>query len=712
MIEHAINRMSQANNPLLKLISEEAGAKFVGFTIHATYGEMIVMTNDHWREQSGGLPVNSYLLATSLDDKAYASAPEIDKRVVLLRILGRMQISTDRDTLRAVMEHFQNNPDTRRPTLEDMEPLSRSLLQWSGIQCKALGTFYLNDGGRMRFGADVEDFFAARHMRVLKPGAAGLTEVVNFVDPIRREKAEQDARAMGMKRAPRAFQIGTVRFTSTTQLGMRDAMGSISVSVFPGDFLGRRTAVFGMTRTGKSNTTKTMVSAVALSAFETDLAIGQLIFDINGEYSNANEQDQGSSIYDVFSDNTVRFRGLATPGFRDFRINFYESPELALSFIGPNLTQGRGLSEDLQTFCSLDFAEPANADESVRTRLARKRSIYHAILFNAGYPARPDFQISVPAGGEALKALYQNVLEIGEEHLAQRSADQPASVAAYFRLISSGRGVYTAHPQDAVEFWKAVRRVEWALKDQGGIGGNGRSKFLDEIEMALLSVLLGRSSKNDTPIRAAGSIRNAALQFHSAQGSADVGRDVYELLAQGRIVIMDLSVGPPSVRERMAEQIAHEIFDRSSAAFARGETPPRIVIYVEEAHNLIGKSADLDTTWPRVAKEGAKFGISLVYSTQEPSSIHPNILANTENLFVTHLNNDNEIRALASYYDFADFADGLKRCQDVGFARVKTLSSNFITPTQILQFQPSRLKEAYAEVKKTKPSWFRPLQES
>ena len=28
-----------------------------------------------------------------------------------------------------------------------------------------------------------------------------------------------------------------------------------------------------------------MVSAVSLSAFETDLAVGQLIFDINGEYS-------------------------------------------------------------------------------------------------------------------------------------------------------------------------------------------------------------------------------------------------------------------------------------------------------------------------------------------------------------------------------------------------------------------------------------------
>ena len=139
MIEKTINRMSQANNPLLKLIGEESAARFVGFTIHADYGGMVVMTNDYWRELSNGLPVNSYLLATSLDPTAFASAPEIDKRAVLLRIAGRTQISTDRDTLRAVMEHFQNNPDTRRPTLEDMEPLSRSLLQWSGDRVQSVG---------------------------------------------------------------------------------------------------------------------------------------------------------------------------------------------------------------------------------------------------------------------------------------------------------------------------------------------------------------------------------------------------------------------------------------------------------------------------------------------------------------------------------------------------------------------------------------------
>lgn len=709
MTNGMLDRIAAGTNPLTALLDEKTGSSLVGHTIHTSYDTAIVMTNDRWREGAGGIPMNSYLLACSADPEKMVSANVIDKRILLLRVVGRAELATDRDMVRAIMEHFQDNPATKDPAFRMDEPVSFSMLQWSGVECKVLGTFYQDASSALNFGADAEDFFAARHMTVRKPGAAALSIIVNFVDPIRKAKAEKDAIALGMKRAPAAFEIGTVRFTSSNQLALGAGQPPVAVKIFPGDFLARRTAVFGMTRTGKSNTTKTMVSAVALSAFESDSPVGQIILDINGEYSNANNQDGGSSIADVFADNTVRYRIGTKTGFRDIRVNFFQNLSVGHQFIADNLNaDGAQLNDDLKTFSACDFQEPDRSNQSAYGRWMRRVALYRTILAEAGFEYPDGYHIEFDAGKDALDKLFTHVIG-DEERGAYTNADaRVGAVIQHFGLTAHGSG-FRVTPKVSARFWSKVREIERSI--EGGIQRKKDDKWLNTEDLAMLAVLVGRSSKTDGAIRALNALKSAAGEFHSPYGSSDISSEIYELLAQGRIVIVDLSVGKPSIRETMAERIASGIFNTSSAKFTSGISAPRIVLYVEEAHNLIGKKADLNTTWPRIAKEGAKYGMSLVYATQEPSSIHPNILSNTENFFVTHLNNDDEIKTLSKYYDFEDFAPSLKRCQDVGFARIKTLSSNFTTPTQIMLFDPAIVGDRYARVKTAGSSWFSPLRE-
>src|SRR5690606_9919262 len=91
--------------------------------------------------------------------------------------------------------------------------------------------------------------------------------------------------------------------------------------------------LFGMTRTGKSNSVKKIIEAtveISKNAKYTDISsaskgsdnflepiekesgapkfpVGQIIFDINGEYANANLQDKGTAIFDLYSKDTVRY---------------------------------------------------------------------------------------------------------------------------------------------------------------------------------------------------------------------------------------------------------------------------------------------------------------------------------------------------------------------------------------------------------------------
>jgi hypothetical protein len=238
------------------------------------------------------------------------------------------------------------------------------------------------------------------------------------------------------------------------------------------------------------------------------------------------------------------------------------------------------------------------------------------------------------------------------------------------------------------------RKVESVENEEESVGSSGTiTKWIEKNdELRALVNILDQKSNTDSFILGYAVLKEAA-KYHTAKRDSEVTGEIYKELTQGKIVILDLSLGQPSVREKLVEDIADRIFKSSLTHFVEGRNPPNIVLYIEEAHNLIGKNSDPDETWPRIAKEGAKYRIALVYATQEVSSMHPNILANTENWFITHLNNKGEIKELAQFYDFEDFGKSLIRAQDVGFARVKTLSSPYVIPTQIDKFDPVILKK-------------------
>ena len=70
-------------------------------------------------------------------------------------------------------------------------------------------------------------------------------------------------------------------------------VAGVSVEITPTDLLGQKTALFGMTRTGKSNTTKIIFKSIfglRWSQLPSD-TIGRIDFDPNGEYANENTQD-------------------------------------------------------------------------------------------------------------------------------------------------------------------------------------------------------------------------------------------------------------------------------------------------------------------------------------------------------------------------------------------------------------------------------------
>ena len=678
------------SNPLVVLLGDYQN-NLVGYIYSMNFNEAMVLTNDAWKENVGGIPHNGFLVASAFDPEKFADAHEFDKEVILLRVLGPTNLPQDGDLLRTRIEHNQRRTPEEvftQDAHDGLDPITHAELQYGGLRCRILGTFYV-ENGNLRMGSDLENYMASTRLRVFKPRGDALERVVNHINPEVQAKALAEAQKSGFKGLPTPIRIGTVRYTSTARIHRGVGESLVPVLIQPSDFLARRTAVFGMTRTGKSNTVKTTVASVQLAALRDGIRVGQIIFDINGEYANANHQDDGSSIAEVFGSNCVRYRAVDTAGFEDLRTNFYTECAEGLHLISKlSIDDPYRKQTDLEQFLDSSLEEPDMTDRSAHNRWAIRKAIFQCILFEAGYKAPPNLSVRFPVN--------KNILQI----IASAQPHAPSPTQA-------GTGHVSLPLAQAKDWMLAARRVNLDIKSQQkddqrtitGLASSSGGAWIDSVMEGYLNVL-ARENSGGTSIRGYRAVVPYA-PYHSPRRTYDVVQEILGHLLSGKIVILDLSVGPVEVRTVLSERIARQIFENSFKEMNEGKVPQNMVIYVEEAHNLIGKKEDLTATWPRIAKEGAKAKIAFVYATQEPSSIHANILANTENWFVTHLNNDDELKALGKFYDFADFQDSLKNAQDVGFARIKTLSSPFVVPTQIDRFTPDEL---IAETKKIKSS--------
>lgn len=680
-----VNQIVAAESDLVKLLGE-FDKSFVGYVYGMRFDEVFVLTNDKWKYDVNGIPHNSFLVAAGFNPNHIADAPAIDQEVLLLRVLEPISLPQAGDFVRTCIEHHQRRSSNEKlpgDVNDGMDPLTAAELQAGGLRCSVLGTFYL-DGGQLRLGSDIENFMSLSRLRAFKPKGASLELIVNHVNPEVRKKAEDEAIKAGFKAAPSPIEIGAIRYTSTDRMHRGPQEQPVKVFIQPTDFLARRTAVLGMTRTGKSNTVKTTVSSVALAAMKDGIKVGQLIFDVNGEYANANHQDDGSSIAEVFPDITIRYRAIETSGFEDLRTNFYQECEQGLSLIQALFRSERSSpfsGQDLETFMSSTLEEPDKSERSEYVRWQRHKAVFQCILSRAGYSVPSNLTVEVPIAA----ALTKQVNDWANAQVPPVQVSIP--------------GAAKVPITEAAAWFEFLRSVNLAIrKDQKsrsvpiiGLESSTRGNpWVDPVLEAYLNMLVRETSREQSfgGWRAVQKYR----PYHSARRVADITEEVLGHLDSGRIVILDMSAGPVEIREVLSKRIAARIFDRQMSTMHEGKTPQNVVLYVEEAHNLVGKREELSSTWPRIAKEGAKARIAFVYATQEPSSVHPNILANTENWFVTHLNNDDELKTLGKFYDFGDFIGSLKAAQDVGFARIKTLSAPFVIPAQIKRFTPSEIK--------------------
>lgn len=368
-------------NKLLNLIQED---NFIGWVYSINYEKALIITNDEWKLKVKGIPHNSFLVATSFNPKKFTEADEADQQVILFRVNGSCKLPQDDDMIRTKIDGFQKQKAIfREGEDEDYDIFTKNKMQFSGLECRVLGTFYIKNEDLV-LGSDIETFYTSLKLNVYMPTGKALEQIVNYIDPIRKRSSKSEFKALGIQEEVDPFKIGTVRYTSTDRLHRADETNLVPFTIQPSDFLARRTAVLGMTRTGKSNMIKQTISVVKGISQKCNLPIGQLIYDINGEYANTNEQDKGA-IADIYKDDCIRYRMINSDGFKPLLNNFYEQLEDGHQVICDVINENSSSSaSDVVQFMNITFDMPEDINEkkSGRGRLLCIKFCYMLLIFS------------------------------------------------------------------------------------------------------------------------------------------------------------------------------------------------------------------------------------------------------------------------------------------------------------------------------------------
>lgn len=653
-------------------------ADFVGGIYEMGYETCKVHTNDYIkRNVCGGLPKHAFLLARmqgggSDEEEQSSGSNPLREHALLLRITGPANLPIQDELTSARHRNIEERlVDEVRGSEQshDLDAYTQQELQKTAVETEILGTFYVDETGTLEFGNDAHTIFPSGEYLVHKPHGEVLGKIVSYLAVDDFEKDD-------------LIDIGEVRYASTRLRSDTDA--SAPVEIDTNDLVGAKTAVFGMTRTGKSNTLKIIAGAVHTSKDD----VGQLIFDPSGEYT-PNEQD-AIALSQIDEDISV-FKYAAGEGddARPLGANFLdvENVQIAHQEAHEHIrrrSQGSGIPQYADGFVNTEIVNPYSDDYEGEFKDwrhdCRNLAAFQAVLIHDPVNLTPsdDWSLTFPVNQDMRTTVEAHTaIEFPKE---SDDEDDPSYTAGDIRLrgdiignLKRGGGRAVIHNPEAFDaFWTAIANH---TEEAGFDDDHDIARILEMISTRHTGT--GYLSEMD--------------KFHvpSDENSQEL---IYQRLTDGELVIVDMTRGEEDVVSRLLRRVVESIMEKSVVKFNNMDSNdelPNIQVFLEEAHRYFSEDRFQegdDSPYVRLAKEGAKYKIGLVYATQEVSIVDDRVLANTANWIVTHLNSESETQQLADYYDFDVFDRTIRRVQDKGFARIRTESNSFTVPTQIHEF--------------------------
>lgn len=435
------------------------------------------------------------------------------------------------------------------------------------------------------------------------------------------------------------------------------------------DIRGKRTAMFGKTRMGKSNVVKLVVQGM-LDVTKEHRNVGQLIFDVNGEYANSNPQDGAHAIASAYPDRCTSYfltpRGTQVETPKLLRFNFYERTFEALSVMRELLPPSTADSEYVSRLLTCRLPNLARTEHDSERKVGnrvRKVMLFWTLLDICGFEVNP-------------QRLQTRMEAIGVTQPFNPSFPQLLRLSAYQAIRNSPPPPLPTTFADMVTEISVVARFSQSYQNDPSLRRNGQFIF-DSDEEIMIGFMF-------PPVGYSPFVLRPCLQFHSPEAGDFVAEILYKL-GQGETVILDLGSANEQIIRYFSRSLSEAVFREQESKFVSSTLNNNFIqIYFEEAHMIFPpNSGNTIDVYSRFAKEGAKFNIGIVYSTQSPSTVNRDLLSQTENFFIGHLSSSIDTDQLAKIqHAFHNVGDIIMRQRTRGLLNVLTHSHRYVIPVQ------------------------------
>ena len=401
-------------------------------------------------------------------------------------------------------------------------------------------------------------------------------------------------------------------------------------------FFGSHSAVLGNTGSGKSCTIASMLQT--LYKLENNSATGStfIFFDVNGEYRQAfeelNENDD-IQVTNLSIDTEATDEKFQLPHW------FLNIDEWALLLKASEKSQLPILRN------ALGFTQKLSKDV-----------IYHIYACNIMY---------VFENWDSPVAKRQRIVSLIQK--AKFPSDKPVDFSS-FNAQYGNFGDRAGDPQAAKKEEDFKISVRQYIKEDIVIDLKFNSNYFEfkDLEQALENAILYEEYHGNKQIRDYCS--SMITRFKSikeredfkflttTQNDKSIDEYIYSLLGiekqednaikKNQVIIIDLNSANDETVEVISCVISRLIFEKLKTAKDRNQFPINLVL--EEAHRYISTESgkifgDANRIFERIAKEGRKYGMFLLVSSQRPSELSRTVLSQCSNFIVHRIQNPEDL---------------------------------------------------------------------